>query len=80
MESLTTFITVIDKLTGEELLNEEDTSFALPEHDEIKELEGTIITIADKEYTIIEATTEPKLNNDCDMIGAYVYLRVENHS
>lgn len=77
MKSMPTFTIIIDNVTGEELLNEEETSLSLPEHDEIQSFEGTKIIIASKEYTVVEATTEPKLNSDCDMIGAYVFLRVE---
>lgn len=77
MESIPTFIVVTDRNTGEELLNEEEMSLSLPEHDEIEALEGTAITIVDTEYIVVEAVTEPKLNNECDMTGVYVFLRVE---
>lgn len=77
MEPLPTTTVVIDKITGEELLNEEDMTFSLPEHAEIGALEGTTITIADKEYTIAEVATEPRFNNASDMTGVYVFLRVE---
>jgi hypothetical protein len=75
---MTTF--VIDKETGVTLLNEEDMSLCLPDHNEIRALEGSTILIANKEYTIIEATTEPKLNDDYDMIGTYVFLSVEKRT
>ena len=68
---------IIDNDTGVTLLNEEDMSLSLPDHDEIQALKGSTISIANKEYTIVEATTEPKLNDDCDMIGTYVFLTVE---
>lgn len=77
MESVPTITVVIDKVTGEELLNEEDMSLSLPEHDEIEALKGTAITIADKEYTVVEAATEPRFNSACDMTGVYVFLFVE---
>jgi len=44
---------------------------------EIHALKGSTISIANKKYIIVEATTEPKLNDDCDMIGTYVFLNVE---
>lgn len=68
---------VIDNNTGVTLLNETDMSLSLPDHDEIRALKGYTISIANKEYTIVEATTEPKFNDDCDMIGTYVFLNVE---
>lgn len=77
MELIPTITIVIDNDTGVTLLNEEEVSLSLPEHDEIQALKGSTISIADKEYIIVEATTEPKLNEDCDMIGTYVFLNVE---
>jgi len=77
MKCIPTSTFVIDNDTGVTLLNEEDMSLALPDHDEIQALKGSTILIANKEYTIVEATTEPKLNDDCDMIGTYVFLNVE---
>ena len=77
MEFIPTSIIVINNDTGVTLLNEEDMSLSLPDHDEIQALKGSTISIANKEYTIVEATTEPKLNDDCDMIGIYVFLTVE---
>lgn len=77
MESIPTSTIVIDNDTGVTLLNEVDMSLSLPDHDEIQALKGSTISIANKEYTIVEATTEPKFNDDCDMIGTYVFLNVE---
>ena len=77
MKFIPTSTIVIDNDTGVTLLNEEDMSLSLPDHDEIQALKGSMISIANKEYTIVEATTEPKLNEDCDMIGSYVFLSVE---
>ena len=77
MKCIPTSTFVIDNDTGVTLLNEEDMSLALPDHDEIQALKGSTILIANKEYTIVEATTEPKFNDDCDMIGTYVFLNVE---
>jgi hypothetical protein len=80
MEFIPTTTIVIDNDTGVTLLNDEDMSISLPEHNEIQALKGSKITIANKEYTIVEATTEPKLNDDCDMIGTYVFLCVEKNT
>jgi hypothetical protein len=77
MEFIPTSTIVVDNDTGVTLLNEADMSLSLPDHDEIQALKGSTISIANKEYTIVEATTEPKLNDDCDMIGTYVFLNVE---
>jgi len=77
MEFIPTSTIVIDNDTGVTLLNEVDMSLSLPDHDEIQALKGSTISIANKEYTIVEATTEPKLNDDFDMIGTYVFLNVE---
>lgn len=77
MDLIPTHTIVIDNDTGVTLLNDEDMSLSLPDHDEIQALKGSTISLADKEYTIVEATTEPKLNDDCDMIGTYVFLNVE---
>lgn len=77
MEFIPTSTIVIDNDTGVTLLNDEDMSLSLPDHDEIQSLKGSTISIANKEYTIVEATTEPKLNDDFDMIGTYVFLNVE---
>ncbi len=77
MEFIPTSTIVIDNDTGVTLLNEVDMSLSLPDHDEIQALKGSTISIANKEYIIVDATTEPKLNDDCDMIGAYVFLNVE---
>jgi len=77
MEFIPTSTIVIDNDTGVTLLNNEDMSLSLPDHDEIQALKGYTISIANKEYTIVEATTEPKLNDDYDMIGVYVFLNVE---
>jgi len=77
MKFIPTSTIVIDNDTGVTLLTEEDMSLSLPDHDEIQALKGSTISIANKEYTIVEATTEPKLNDDCDMIGTYVFLTVE---
>jgi len=77
MRSIPTSTIVIDNDTGVTLLNEEDMSLSLPDHDEIHALKGSTISIANKKYIIVEATTEPKLNDDCDMIGTYVFLNVE---
>lgn len=68
---------VVDNETGVILLNDEEMSLSLPEHDEIRALKGSTISIANKEYTIVDATTEPKLSEDYDMIGSYVFLNVE---
>ncbi|MBP2627566.1 MAG: hypothetical protein H6Q68_2277 [Firmicutes bacterium] len=76
MECIPISTIVIDNDTGVTLLNEEDMSLSLPDHDEIQALKGSSISIANKEYTIVEATTEPKLNDDCDIIGTYVFLNV----
>lgn len=77
MEFIPISTIVIDNDTGVTLLNEVDMSLSLPDHDEIEALKGSTISIANNEYTIVEATTEPKLNDDCDMIGTYVFLTVE---
>lgn len=77
MELIPTSTIVIDNDTGVTLLKEADMSLSLPDHDEIQALKGSTISIANKEYTIVEATTEPRLNDDCDMIGTYVFLNVE---
>lgn len=77
MEFIPTSTIVIDNDTGVTLLNDADMSLSLPDHDEIQALKGSTILIANAEYTIVEATTEPKLNDDCDMIGTYVFLNVE---
>jgi hypothetical protein len=77
MELIPASIVVVDSDTGVTLINEEDVSPSLPDKDEIQALKGFTILIANKEYTIVEATTEPKLNGDCDMIGTYVFLNVE---
>ncbi|MBP2663243.1 MAG: hypothetical protein H6Q71_1191 [Firmicutes bacterium] len=77
MESIPTSTIVIDNDTGVTLLNEVDMSLSLPDHDEIQALKGSTISIANKEYTIVEATTEPKFNDDSDMIGTCVFLNVE---
>ena len=77
MECIPTSTIVIDNDTGVTLLNDEDMSLSLPDHDEIQALEGSAISIANKEYIIVEATTEPRLNDDCDIIGIYVFLTVE---
>lgn len=77
MEFIPTATIVIDNDTGVTLLNETDMPLSLPDHDEIHALKGTTISIASKEYTIVEATTEPKLNDDCDMIGTCVFLNVK---
>jgi hypothetical protein len=77
MEFIPTSIIVIDNDTGVTLLKEADMSLSLPDHDEIQALKGSTISIANREYTIVDATTEPELNDDCDMIGAYVFLNVE---
>lgn len=77
MKFIPTSTIVIDNDTGVTLLDETDMSLSLPDHDEIQALKGSMISIANKEYTIVEATTEPKLNEDCDMIGSYVFLSVE---
>jgi len=77
MKSIPTSTIVIDNDTGVTLLNDEDMSLSLPDHDEIRALEGSTISIANKEYIIVEATTEPRLNDDCDIIGTYVFLNVE---
>jgi len=77
MECIPTSTIVIDSDTGVTLLNDEDMSLSLPSHDEIQALEGSTISIANKEYIIVEATTEPRLNDDCDIIGIYVFLTVE---
>jgi hypothetical protein len=77
MEFIPTSTIVIDNDTGVTLLKEEDMSISLPDHGEIQALKGCTILIANKEYTIVEATTAPKLNDDCDMIGTYVFLNVE---
>ncbi len=77
MEFIPTSTIVIDNDTGVTLLNDEDMSLSLPDHDEIQALEGSTISIANKEYIIVEATTEPKLNDDYDIIGTYVFLNVE---
>lgn len=76
MELIPTSTIVIDHDTRVTLLKEEDITLSLPDHEEIKALKGSSISIADKEYTIVEATTEPKLNDDFDMIGTYVFLSV----
>lgn len=77
MQPITTSTIIIDNDTGVTLLTEADMSLSLPDHEEIRALKGSTISIANKEYTIVEATTEPKLNDDCDIIGAYVFLNVE---
>jgi|GEM_PF-2000604 len=77
MDFIPTSTIVIDNDTGVTLLDEADMSLSLPDHDEIQALKGSTISIANKEYIIVEATTEPKLNEDCDMIGSYVFLNVE---
>ena len=77
MELIPTSTIVIDNDTGVTLLKEADMTLSLPDHDEIQALKGSTISIANKEYTIVEATTEPRLNDDCDMIGTYVFLNVE---
>jgi len=77
MKFIPTSTIIIDNDTGVTLLSDEDMSLSLPDHDEIQALKGSTISIANKEYTIVEATTEPKLNDDCDMIGTYVFLTVE---
>lgn len=77
MEIIPTSTIVIDNDTGVTLLTEVDMSPSLPDHDEIQALKGSTITIANKEYTIVEATTEPKLNDDSEMIGTYVFINVE---
>lgn len=77
MEFIPTSTIVIDHDTGVTLLNDEDMSLALPDHKEIQALKGSTISIANKEYTIVDATTEPKLNANDDMIGTYVFLNVE---
>lgn len=77
MEFIPTAIIVTDKDTGVTLLKEEDMTQSLPEHDEIQALKGSMILIGNKEYIIVEAATEPKLNDDYDMIGTYVFLNVE---
>lgn len=77
MQTIPTYTVVINNSTGEELLTEEDMTLSLPEQGEIRSLEGTALSIADEEYSIVKATTEPKLNQDHDMIAAYVFLRVE---
>ena len=77
MELIPISTLVIDNESGITLLNEVDMSLSLPDHNEIQALRGSTISIANKEYLIVEATTEPKLNEDCDMIGTYVFLNVE---
>jgi len=80
MEFIPTSTIVIDNDTRVTLLSDEEISLSLPDHAEIQALKGSIILIADKEYTIVEATTEPKFNDDCEMIGTYVFLSVEKKS
>ena len=77
MEFIPMSTIIIDNDTRVTLLNDEEMSLSLPAHSEIQALKGSTISIADKEYIIVEATTEPKLNDDCDMIGIYVFLNVE---
>ena len=77
MRVIPTSTIVIDNDTGVTLMNEEDMSLSLPDHEEIQALKGSTLTIVNKEYIIVEATTEPKLNEDCDIIGTYVFLTVE---
>lgn len=77
MEFIPTYTIVIDNDTGVTLFKDEDIASSLPEHREIEALKGSTISIADKEYTIVEATTQPKLNDEFDMIGTYVFLNVE---
>lgn len=76
MEFIPTSTIVIDQDTGVTLLNDEDMSLSLPDHAEVHSLKGSILSIADKEYIVVEATTEPKFNDDCEMIGTYVFLTV----
>ena len=76
MEFIPTSTIVIDQDTGVGLLNDEDMSLSLPDHAEIQALKGSTISIANKEYIVVEATTEPKFNDDCEMVGTYVFLRV----
>lgn len=76
MDFIPTSTVIIDNDTGVTLLSEEDMTLSLPDHEEIQSLKGSTISIANKEYTIIEAVTEPKLNDDCDMIGTYVFFTV----
>lgn len=80
MEFIPTTTIVIDNDTGVTLLNDEDVTVSVPEHSEVQALKGSTISIADKEYIIVEATTEPRLNDDSDMIGTYVFLSVEKKS
>lgn len=68
---------VIDNDTKVTLLDEVDMTLSLPDHDEIETLRGSTLLIANKEYTIVEATTEPKLSENYDLIGTYVFLNVE---
>jgi len=77
MDLIPTSTIVSDNDTGVTLLNDEDMSLSLPDHDEIQALKGSTISIANKEYTIVEATTQPKFNDDCDIVGIYVFLNVE---
>jgi hypothetical protein len=76
MEFIPTSTIVIDQDTGVTLLNDEDMSLSLPDHAEIQALKGSTLSITNKEYIVVEATTEPKFNDDCEIIGTYVFLTV----